>query len=201
MLAFGGTEDAQLATGVAGCHWLLQMDFSTGTQYLTTAPVNVTVGGNTYTGLGNMLAIASLAESEDSSAARLAISVSVTDAAMLSAVLGAATTYRGRAVRLYLQLFTETFVPVGTKVQRWAGSMEPVRIINRRTQASGPSSRRIEMPCTRNGLARVRNYEGLRLTHAQQQVTYAADLGLQYLQDLIEKPALWLSKRFQESLG
>ena len=105
--------------------------------------------------------------------------------------------YRGRPVRLYLQLFTEAFAPVGTKVHRWTGTMEPVRI-TRRTQAGGPSSGRIEMPCTRNGMARARNYQGLRLTHAQQQVTYPADLGLEYLQALIEKPALWLSKRFQE---
>jgi hypothetical protein len=86
---------------------------------------------------------------------------------------------------------------VGTKVHRWTGTMEPVRI-TRRVQAGGPSSGRIEMPCTRNGMSRARNYQGLRLTHAQQQAIYPADMGLEYLQALIEQPTLWLSKRFQE---
>lgn len=196
-LAFGAAGDAQIATKVAGCHWLVEMDFTSGTQYLTTAPVNVNVGGNNYIGLGKLLGIAALAESEDNTAAKLVISATVVDSALFAAVLGSATTYRGKPVRLYLQLFTETFAPVGTKVARWTGSMEPVRI-TRRTQAGGPSSGRIEMPCSRNGMSRARNYQGLRHTHAQQQLRYTGDLGLQYMQDLIEKPTLWLSKRFQE---
>ena len=195
-LTFGTAGNAQVATGVVGCHWLVEMDFSTGTQYLTTAPVNVLVSATNYIGLGKLMQVAPLAESEDNTAAKLVISATVVDSALFAAVLGPASEYRGRPVRLYLQLFSEAFAPVGTKVYRWTGTMEPVRI-TRRTQAGGPSSGRIEMPCTRNGMARARNYQGLRLTHAQQQVTYPADLGLEYLQALIEKPALWLSKRFQ----
>lgn len=196
-LSFGGAGDAQVATGVVGCHWLVEMDFLSGTQRLTTAPVNVVVSSTTYTGLGKLMQVAPLAESEDNTAAKLVISATVVDSALFAAVLGPATEYRGRPVRLYLQLFTEGFAPVGTKVHRWTGTMEPVRI-TRRVQAGGPSSGRIEMPCTRNGMSRARNYQGLRLTHAQQQAIYPADLGLEYLQALIEKPTLWLSKRFQE---
>ena len=196
-LAFGATGDAQIATGVVGCHWLIDLDFSTGMQYLTTAPVDVLSSGTTYIGLGKLMSVAPLAESEDASASKLVISASVTDGALFAAVLGSATTYRGRPVRLYLQLFSETFAPIGTRVARWTGAMEPVRI-TRRTSPDGPSSGRIEMPCTRNGLARARNYQGLRHTHAQQQLRYSGDVGLQYMQDLIEQPSLWLSKAFQQ---
>ena len=47
---------------------------------------------------------------------------------MLAAVLGPASTYRGRAARLSLQLFDDTFAPVGDPVPRWSGYMEPVKV-------------------------------------------------------------------------
>jgi hypothetical protein len=64
--------------------------------------------------------------------------------------------------------------------------------------AGGGSAGRLNLECSRAGMARARNLHGLRLTDAQQQHLYSGDLGLQYVQTLIEKPSLWLSKRFQQ---
>jgi hypothetical protein len=47
-------------------------------------------------------------------------------------------------------------------------------------------------------MSRARNTTGLRLTDAQQQQRYAGDVGLAFMQTLIEQPSLWLSKRFQQ---
>ena len=74
--------------------------------------------------------------------------------------------------------------------------MNPAKVT--RGGAGGENNGRVEIPCSRYGMARARNYQGLRHTHAQQQLRFPGDVGLQYMQDLIEKPALWLSKRFQE---
>lgn len=197
-LTFGAGGDAQVATGVYGAAWLIELDFSGGMLYVTTAPVDVVSGGHTYTGLGNLASVGTVGESEDASAEQITLGMSIVNTAMLAAVLGGASTYRGRSAVLRLQLFTEAFIPVGSAVKRWSGTMEPARITRSRAGDGGAPIGRIEIPCTRAGMARVRNHQGLRHTHAQQQQRYPGDLGLQYMQDLIEKPALWLSKRFQE---
>lgn len=197
-LSFGASADAQIATGVYGAAWLIELDFAGGMVYTTTAPVDIAYGGNTYVGLGNLASVAAIDESEDSGAQRIVIGLALVNAAMLAAVMGSATTYRGRSAVLRLQLLTEAFAPVGTPVKRWAGTMEPARITRGRSGDNGSVTGRIELPCSRAGAARQRRYQGLRHTHAQQQQRYPGDVGLQYMQDLIEKPALWLSKRFQE---
>lgn len=189
----------QHTAAVVGVHWLCELDFLAGTVYLTTAPVDVTTGGHTYTGLSSLLAVSSVGESEDASAERVTLSVPVVDSALLQAVLGPAGTYRGRAARLSLQLFDEQFAPVGAAVPRWAGYMEPVRITRQPApMGGGVGTGRVELPLQRAGMARARNFLGHRHTHQQQLLRYPGDLGLQYMQALIEAPALWLSKRFQE---
>lgn len=197
MITMGTTQHEQ---AVLGAHWLVELDFQAATVYLTTAPVNVVAGGHTYTGIGSQLAVSGVAESEDASGERITLSVPVVDVGMLAAVLGPASTYRGRAVRLSLQLFDATFAPVGSPVPRWAGYMEPVKVSRKAgtPEDGGAGTGRIEMPCNRAGMARARNYQGLRHTHAQQQLRFAGDRGFEYMQALIESPALWLSKKFQE---
>lgn len=201
MITMGTTQHEE---SVLGAHWLVELDFEAATVYLTTAPVNVVVGEGeeaiTYTGVGAQLAVTGVAESEDTSNERITISVPVVDVGMLAAALGPAGTYRGRAARLSLQLFDDTFKPVGAPVPRWAGYMEPVKVTRKAgtPEEGGAGGGRIEMPCNRAGMARARNYQGLRHTNAQHQLRYPGDRGFEYLQALIEAPALWLSKKFQE---
>lgn len=194
MLTMGTTQHEAGTVGVA---WLVELDFTGGMLRLTTAPVSITVGADTYTGLGALLGVGSINESEDANAERVNLTLGIVDTGMLAAVMGDASTYRGRPVRIYLHLLTGDYVPVGSKILRWAGYMEPVRITRSRAEAGGATGR-IELPCSRAGFFKARNYAGLRHTHAQQLQRYPGDLGLQYMQDLLEKPALWLSKRFQE---
>lgn len=198
-LALGTAGDAQLATRVAGVHWLIELDFAApyGTQYITTAPVDVDAAGATYKGVGSNCQVGSMTESEANSARQLTISFSADSSAVLPLVLGDSSTYRNKRVRLYLQLFDAQFVPVLSRVKRWSGRMDAVRVPRKRGDTGG-SSVRIELPCLRSGMPHARNFQGLRLTHAQQLARFPGNLVLQYLQDLLEKPALWLSKAFQE---
>ena len=197
MIDMGSTQHTQ---AVCGVHWLADLDFAAGMVRLTTAPVDVAAGGHTYTGLGALLSVQGVAESEDATGDRVTLSVPVIDSGVLAVVLGPASGYRGRRASLSLQLFDGTFQPVGAPVPRWGGYMEPVRITRQpATPESGQSgSGRIELPCQRAGMARARNFAGLRHTHQQHVLRYPGDMGLQYMQGLIEAPALWLSKKFQE---
>ena len=118
---------------------------------------------------------------------------------MLAAALGNVSNYRGRAARLWLQLFDEQFAPAGAPVLRWAGVVDKVQVSRQRSAPTGgPSTGRIELQCSRAGMARARNAPGLRLNDAQQRAAYAGDRGLEYVAKLIDTPALWLTKRFQE---
>lgn len=198
-LTLDGTATARAAAGVAGLHWLLELDFVPGTQYLTTWPQTLSVAGRDYVGLGSLLDVSTVNESEDGAADRLTLSLSLVSTAMLAAVMGPVTNYRNRPARLYGQFIGDTLQPAGAAVLRWQGYMDKVVILrNPSPPAGGSSSGRIELQCVRAGQARFRNATGLRLTDAQQQQRFPGDLGLQYVQTLVETPSTWLSKRFQQ---
>ena len=198
-LPIDGAASASLAAAVRGVAWLCEMEFTTGTVSFTTAPLPITTAGNTYLALGTFVQVGNVQESADSAAERLTLSLSIVNSAMLALAMGDAATYRGRAARLYLQVFDEAFQPAGARILRWQGYMDKMQIERQSGDDSGSGSGgHITMQCSRAGMARARRAEGLRLTDAQQQSRYPGDTGLRYVRTLIERPSLWLSKRFQE---
>jgi hypothetical protein len=198
-LSLDGTAAERIEARVRGVAWLVALEFVSGTQRFTTAPVDVVSGGYTWQGMGELSSVSAVQESADSIAARMTIGLSAVNEAMLAAAIGNVDTYRGRSARLYLQLFDEAFLPVGAAVQRWSGYMDKVQITRQRSDGGGGESvGRINLVCSRAGMARARQYQGLRLTDAQQQQRYPGDTGVRYVQTLLEAPSLWLSKRFQE---
>jgi hypothetical protein len=195
-LSLGTAADAQIATRVYGAQWLIELNFSTGTQRLTTAAIDVTSGGHTWRS-APQIAVQSVNETEAIDGQRVVLAAVLADSDSLAVFLGDSSVYRARTMRLWLQVLSDAFVPVGSPVSRGVWRMEPIRILRQRAD-DGRNTSRIELPCSRSGLARARLAVGLRSTHQQQQIAYPGDLGLQYRQSLIEKPALWLSRRFQE---
>lgn len=199
MLATDASASAQLADSVRGVAWLVELDFLSGTLRVTSSPLDITTGGHTYTALGGLMGIANLQESADTAADRLTLSLAITNSAQLALAMGDPAGYRGRQARIYLQVFDQSFVPVGAAVKRWQGYMDKVQIERKPAdEAGGEAGGSINMICSRAGMARARNAEGLRLNDAQQQSKYPGDTGLRYVRTLIEQPSLWLSKRFQE---
>jgi len=198
-LTLDGTASARIAAPVRGVAWLADLEFASGTLYVTTAPLDVVANAHTYLGTGGLLEVSALGESEDANAENITLALTLVDTAMIAATLGNVDNYRGKRARLWLQLYDEQFQPAGAPVQRWAGYMDRVAIERKPPPATGGAGTgRIKLECSRAGMARARNATGLRLTDAQQQQRYPGDLGLQYMQSLIEKPALWLSKKFQQ---
>lgn len=195
MISMGGTQHQQPVTGVA---WLAELQFSSGTLRLTTAPVNIVLGGHTWQGIGQLGDVSPVAESADTDGEQITLTLSVVNSAMLAAALGDPADYRGRAVRLHLALLNEQFVPQGTPIARWAGVMNKISIRRESGSDEDAALGSIELLCMRRGMDRARNDEGLRLTHQQQLDRFPGDTGLRYVRTLIEQPSLWLSKRFQE---
>jgi hypothetical protein len=199
-LTLDGTATARIAASVRGVAWLVDLEFVSGTIYYTTSPVSLTVSGHDYMGLGDLATVSVIGESEDASASQISLGFSLVDTAMLAASLGNLDDYRGKRAALWLQLYDETWQPAGAPIKRWAGFMDRVTVERKPPDplAGGPSTGRLNLECSRAGMARARNLRGLRLTDAQHQQRYPGDLGVQYVQPLLEAPAAWLSKRFQQ---
>ena len=198
MITLGGTESARIAAHAKGVALLLDMNFLSGMQRLTNAPINVPVGANTYTALSGMLNVSQMKESESSNAERITISLTVANAAWFAFAMGNVNEYRGRRITIYLQLFDEAFMPAGAPVKRWAGYMDKISISRKSGGLAGKNGGAIELTCYRAGMARVRSASAERLSHAQQLKRSPGDNGLEYVQTLIDKPVTWLTKRFQE---
>lgn len=196
MSEFDAPAAAQIATGVYGVVMLVELEFDSGTIYLSTHNEVLTIDGHAFTPLGGVLRIGTIKEKAGTGAEQLPISIP-SDPAYVALALGGVEGYRGRPARVYLQLLGETYQPVGARKLRFTGRMEPVSI-PREPAKDGSSSGRIEMKLTREGLARSRKRDGARLTDAQQQAKYPGDTGLRYMRTLIEKPSLWLSIAFQK---
>jgi hypothetical protein len=198
-LSLDAAATAVITSDARGAHWLLEFDFASGTARYTTYPLSLVVNGNTYTGLGHVLDVSDVSETEEPGGDELTLAMTLTaTTSLLSALVGSAEDYRGRAIRLYLQLTDATGQPVGAPVHRWTGRMEPARVKWTPSKPDQGPQAHIEMPCVRGGASRRRRHDGLRLSHTQQQARFPGDMGLEYLHDLAEKPVVWLSKRFQE---
>ena len=191
---------AALISRARGAHWLVELDFaSEGTLAFTTNAVDIPARGRSYLGMGALAEVSVIGESENASAQKATLSFPLVNPAMLAAVIGNVENYRGRQARLYLQLIDATFQPVGAPCARFTGYMEPVRVTRKRQSPEGGGfTGRVEMQLSRAGMARARNIQGLRLSDAQHQLQHPGDKFYEYMTGLIEKPALWLSKRFQE---
>ncbi len=196
-LAIDGTASAQINSPHAGVAWLIELAFTTGVIRLTTWPVSVQIGAYTYVGLGTFIGVGGMRESADVTADKVKLTLAAANTAILAATVGDPAVYRGREVKLSLQLFSDTYVPSGAAVLRWRGYMDKVGTSVNVSDGDGLAGQ-IQMECSKAGMSRARNQAGMRMTDAQQQATYPGDTGLRYVRALIQAPQLWLSKRFQQ---
>ena len=124
MLSLDAPTLAQLSASALAPALLYEFDFVQGTQYVTSWNDALTIGGNTYTPLGGNISVSNFSESEDSSVDKLTVKFPLTNLGLLALVIGTVENYRGRQARIYLQLLSSQYVPVGSKVLRFSGYME-----------------------------------------------------------------------------
>lgn len=203
MLAVGSPVTTQLAASALAPVLLFEFDFVQGTQYTSTWNDKLTIGGLDYIPLGGAIGVTNFGESEDNSVEQLTVTLPLVNLALLSLVTGGVENYRGRQGRIYLQVLDANAVPVGSKILRYAGYMEPVHIkrdASSETAGGSPLGVQgtIEMKLSRAGLVRSRNYEGLSVTDQQQKLRYPGDNSFEYVKSLLDAPTQWLSIRFQK---
>lgn len=184
--------DSAASAGAVGVLYLVEMDFLGGTLYLTNWPADVVISGQTYTGLGNLGGVGELKESEDGQTQKVDLTLSQVNASYLSLALGSVPNYQGRAVRIYVALTDANLALSGSPVLRFSGWMNLVKV-----KRENANTGIITVECMTGGYDVRRNPAALRMNDVQHQAVRPGELGFQYVADLIGKPQLWLSKRFQ----
>lgn len=184
--------DSAAASAALGVLALIELEFLGGTLYLTTWPTDVTIGAQVYQGVGQVLSLGEIKESEDGATQRLPITLSQVQASNLALALGSANAYQGRAARVYLAFTDAAFVVQGSPVLRFSGFMDKVAIKRESDQVGS-----VVLECATGGYDVRKTATGLRMNDVQHQTRHPGELGFQYVQTLISNPQLWLSKRFQ----
>jgi hypothetical protein len=187
-----GFDTASVAPAV-GVMELVELAFTSGTLYLTTWPVNVTIGAQVYTGIGGLGGVGEIKESEDGQTQTLQLTLSQVNASNLSLALGNASSYQGRSARVLIALTDANLRVTGSPVLRFSGFMDKVSI-KRQTGNVG----QIVLECATGGFDVRKSPNGLRMNDVQHQSRHPGEIGLAYVQGLISNPQLWLSKRFQQ---
>jgi hypothetical protein len=200
-LSIDATATAAIASRERGVAALVELDFTGGLTRLTTWPVPVVAGGNTFASVAGLASIGEIRESADASDQTMTLTLSLANQAMLAASVGDPAVYRGRRASVWLQFFNgTTYQPAGAAVLIYRGVMDQTRV--RRTKARDDGTGQvgtIELTLKRSGISRSRMFQGLRLTQEQWAQRYPSSTGLRYIADLRERPVVWLSRRFQEA--
>lgn len=169
--------------------YFLELQFSGGTQRISTWNQPITWGGYTWSGLGQLIGMGNIDEGEGTEPKGISFKIAA-ESSWLAAAIGPVEEYRGLPIKLYMCPLDESFVIVGTPVLCWRGVMDTVTIgIDGEEGAV-----EIKAETAALSLKRIPVY---RVNSAQQKSRYPTDTGFDYLVDLIANPQLWLSKKFQ----
>lgn len=147
---------------------LLQMDLD-ATVYLCTAGFDVTYGGQTYAGAGDVGSIAAVTDSAGERQA-LQLTLSSVPPDYLSLAMGGG--YRNKRVRIYEAIYTDSGVVDAPMI--WSGSLDQMSI------AEGPQSGQISITCEHRGTTYART-KPLRYTDGDQQLISAGDRSMQFV--------------------
>ncbi len=167
--------DETLRNGSIGQAVLVHMDFLDNPKRWWAGFGDLSLGGYTWQGLGDLISISPISTTYQVSAEQVTFEVAATQE-MLTLARNAKAQVRGRAVMIYMQLYTmEPEAALGSPVSLYAGTMERMP-----WSASGPTDRRLRLEC--EGLFFRRNAPPRgRWTDSDQKARYPGDRGLERL--------------------
>lgn len=183
-------QQTALEKPVAGAAWFVELDFLNGTVRVCSYSQNYTWGGYEWLGLGSIGSISAVEESMGVSSSAMTFGLHVAQNTLLALAVGSVEQYRGRAAKLYFCPLNENGVLVDTPEICWRGVMDIMSV------GIDGEEGQIALKCETSayGLKRRSLH---RLNAAQHKIKNPTDTGLDYLNDLIATPAVWLSKAFQ----
>lgn len=160
---------------------LVEMDFPTGFLRLTNAGMNVAWGGHTWYGVGDLGALDPVQETATLEAPQLAFQLTGIRPEYVAVALG--QHYKGRAVRIWEAPLDGAYRVVADPAIVWLGRMDTLDI------ELGPTA-----TLTMTSISRLDDWSRAkvrRYNHEDQQIDYPGDLGLAFVEQMVEKELRW----------
>ena len=176
---------SELDESVVKPYYAVDLDFvdsnnNAAPVYLWTGVGDLSVGGNTYLGLGGLLEISRTQETSDLSVQGTRITASGLDPIILAKAI--TNKYHGRDCTLYFGVLDDNNNP--TQVELFSGFMDVMTI------QEDAESATIELT-VENKLIKLEVPSNIRYTSAYQKSKHPGDLGLDYVEALQNRRILW----------
>lgn len=162
--------------------YLVTLAFDSGTLYFWTGIGNLSYGGNTFTGTGNLGDVSIVTETADMRPTGATLKLSGVASSLISIMLG--EHYQGRAATIRYAVFDANWAMVEA-LTVFAGRMDVMRLID--------AGELVEVTLTveHRMIAFDRPQEVYFYTHVDQQRLYSGDLGLEFVAPLADKTIYW----------
>lgn len=194
-------QEAELAKPKVNCALFLEMQFASATTRVCSYSNTYTWGGVDWSGLGQVGNISQIRESGGVGSSAMTFGLNIASSALLAVSVGPVEEYRGKPAKLYFAPLTEhgelILNDAGSIEKCWGGRMDVIS-----TGVDGEEGQ-IILKCETSAFGLKRS--SLRLNAAQQRQRYPdvdglgnPDTGFDYLTDMIAKPQVWLSRKFQQ---
>lgn len=157
----------------------VEMEFDTATERFWNGYGEVTIGGESYYGAGDIIGFSDVEETSEIAARGVAITLSGLDASMLSAALQ--ENYQNRPMTVYYGVIDNGTYTTATLFK---GRMDTMTI----TESGETATVEITAESRLIDLERPRSF---RYTSEDQKRLYPSDLGLDYVADLQDKTINW----------
>lgn len=139
-------------------------------------------GGNTYTGVGDLLSISSIAETSDISAS--GINVAITGIKSSFLVIAKNHEYQGRPLSVSLGAFDNNGALIADPVIVFSGFMDTMTI----AESGSTSTIKISVE---NKLISFERSKVRRYTAEDQKIDYPTDKGFEFVTAIVEKEIIW----------
>lgn len=171
--------------------WFVELHFADGTVRLCSYTQTFNWGGFDWIGLGSLGKISPIDESAGVGATAMIFGLNIAQTSILALAVGSVENYRGRDAKLYFCPLDDNGALIDTPEICWRGMMDCVSV-----GIDGVEGQ-IALKCETSAYG-LKRRPSMRLNAAQQRQRHPGDSGFDFLADLIARPSLWLSKKFQQ---
>ena len=159
----------------------VEAKFDSGNIRVWTGIDDITIGGNTYTGVGDLLSISSVEDTNELSSNGLTLSLSGMNKEVLDIAL--TENFQNRIVNLFMGFLTGKNESAG-EFQLYSGRITDMSIND------GPRANTITIE-TENRLVDLTRPSNLRYTAEAQQNLFSGDKGMDFVADIQEAIIIW----------
>lgn len=162
--------------------YLVTLSFDSGTLYFWTGIGDLSYGGNTFTGTGNLGDVSIVSETTDMRPTGATLKLSGVSSSLISIMLS--EHYQGRSATIRYAVFDVNWAMVEA-LTVFAGRMDVMRLVD--------AGELVEITLTveHRMIAFDRPQEVYFYTHVDQQRLYSGDLGLEFVAPLADKTIYW----------